>query len=193
MRFDVFFVALVITAALFLYWVSYKTRKEIKRMAGMPPKKDILLKISRPVPYLWAILFLSPFGLIEYYIIDPSFKYVSIFAGLILTFIFVLVYWLIRASKNRLNNKYLEMCAERNVGFVPGNLYTNPIVKDQPWSLKDQKKVIFTRNDLSKDNIILVSGKFKQNPKDHFKSCAVIIGVILICYVLWFLSDLAFN
>jgi hypothetical protein len=185
MKFDIIPIAIVLMGALFLYWVSSKTRKEIKRMAEMPPEKDILLKISSPFPFLSSFLVFSPFGLLAYYAPDPWFTNILLFVGLILSLIFVLSYWLIRASKNKLNNKYLVECAYKKVGFIPGNLFTYPIVKDQPWSLKDKKKVVFAGNGLSQNTVSVAYDSFKRGPKDQFKSLALIIGVIIGFYVVW--------
>jgi len=130
------------------WYAEYKPRKEIENMSKLPPERNILLKVTPSIPYFKASFVAIPFFWFAYFVYDEKFinGVVSlIILGVVLAVFFSIVYWFMRASKNRLNNYCFDRCEKLEIKFIPGNLNSKPVVLCEPWSKRDSKRIFFAR------------------------------------------------
>lgn len=157
--------------------VVAKTAYEIKKMMDLKPETDILLRISSPIPYICLLIIFTPCYLLSRAVGD-SFYIPILGLGFLLAAIVQAGYFLMRRSRNKTNNDYLEKCQIKGVVFVPGNLFIIPIVKDNPWTEEDKNRVTFVP---PQTNVKEAIGHVinPSNPeKERLRAFAVITGVI---------------
>jgi hypothetical protein len=112
-------------------------------MNNLQAKTDILLELSAPIPFKLAALVIFPFALIEHYVPIPSIKYIPITVGFVLSLGFIVIYSFMRASKNKLNNEYLEKCRIKNVDSYTRKFLYKPNYKRHDYSMQLYRIFLF--------------------------------------------------
>ncbi len=144
---DIIFFSVMILFQIVMFWYSeYKPKSEIKRMGTIQPRKDILLELTPPIPLFKASLIATPFFVLGYFVYSEDFRtgvIMLLVSGVLLAILFSILYWFMRAAKNRINNYCFEKCDESKIEFIPGNLNSKPVVFCEPWSHKDARRIMF--------------------------------------------------
>lgn len=180
--------AVLSTAVIFTF--GYLIRNDFKHMSMMRPEKDILIKTTPDMPWTYIIVIAAPI-LYLWYIVGPwEYQYLLLILCGFLVLITLFGYIILRNTKNSLNNKYLALCLQKGVTFIPAGLNSKPVIKDKPWCDGRYQDALFVGTQGATDDAFR-QYETKENSRPQVaKGLLLVIGICIFMYILWLVAQI---
>lgn len=174
-----------LVAAAVIFLATLHIRGEYKRMALLPAEKDILLKKTSPIPWLYILAVCLPVLYLAYLVGPwPGINVLYILSALLGVLVFF-GYHALRICKNRLNNKYYELCKRRGVTFIPAGLNSRLAIRDMVWKDGEHRGVLFIGVHGTPFDAYRESNTSDKKPKSLKKGMVIVILVFGAIYLIW--------